>query len=48
MEDLLAYMNEFKTRMEYQGKDFNSDKLRQYEEVRQLMVKLNNNYINFS
>ena len=33
--------------MEYQGKDFNSDKPRQYEDVRQLMVKLNDNYINF-
>lgn len=35
-------MEEFS--IEYKGKDFNANKPRQYEEVRKLMVKLNEDY----
>lgn len=44
VDDLLNCIGEFKTSMEYKGKDFNSDKPRQYEEVRKLMVKMKEDY----
>ena len=44
VEDLLKYLVQYKTTMEFKGTDFNVDKPRQYEEVRGLMVKMNGSY----
>ena len=41
VEDLLKCIGQYKANMEYKGKDFNSDKPRQYETVRNFMVKMN-------
>ena len=38
VEDLLAAPSNFKTIMEFQNKDFNADKPRQYKEVRKELV----------
>ena len=44
VEDLLKCLGQCKTTMEFKGKDFNFDEPRQYEEVRGLMVKMNESY----
>ena len=40
-EDLLKPLSNFKAVMEFQNKDFNVDKPRQYEEVTKEIVKMN-------
>lgn len=47
VEDLLKCIGQYKTTMEFKGKDFNADKPRLYEEVRGLMVKINDSYTTF-
>ena len=44
VEDLLKCLGQYQTTIEFKGKDFNADKPRQYEEVRGLMVKMNESY----
>ena len=44
VEDLLKCLGQYKTTMEFKGKDFNADKPRQYEEVRGLIVMMKENY----
>ena len=44
VEDLMKCLGQYKTTMEFKGKVFNADKPRQYEEVRGLMVKMNESY----
>ena len=47
-EDLLKALGNFTTVMEFQNKDFNADKPRQYEEVRNEIVKINERYVEYS
>ena len=46
-DDLLEALSNFKIVMELQNKDFNADKLRQYEEVRKEIVKINECYVEY-
>ena len=44
VEDLLKCLGQYQTTIEFKGKNFNAEKPRQYEEVRGLMVKMNESY----
>ena len=44
VEDLLKCLGQYQTTTEFKGKNFNAEKPRQYEEVRGLMVKMNESY----
>ena len=47
VEDLLKALSNFKTVMEFQNKDFNADKPRQYEEVHKKIVIINERYVEY-
>ena len=46
-DDLLKALSNFKTRMEFQKKDFNEDKPRQSEEVRKEIAKIDELYVGY-
>ena len=47
VEDLLKAPSNFKTALEFQNKDFNAHKPRQYKEVDKQIVKINERYVEY-